>query len=950
MELEIPYTNYSRAFITDLNKRQDILGCPSLQPLLNELSANVSRKITLESLFNAPAEQLQQYKVLFNKLMDTTDRGQTDHGLLLKAAQKLDAMLLVVQKHTVLSTNTSLSSFELDLDSLTLNGSNPILSSKEDPFETQVDCSNVVDIVNGAPMHYELGSHRTLVLRDDFLLMPEGSSAIRVHLALRDDSLLICKEKVAGKFPLLYPAIPLGSVSVQAAMLDRELIGEYIAEFTVFGKKKLIMRAYSKETRNTWVGLQGSEPAALKSTPRSLSLVVQKHLPARERSNSVDSDDIALHTLQQKPLSASKQQAFSFFMDNSADASSVDSSSDEEEINRGHPSQPTTPLTPLPKDTMLGGKKALPQVPMITAEKSLPPAPLKKDHGRSRSPSPGYPQRSPVKKEFTPVPNPRFAGAETNHRPSPPPKSMSSHTSPRLVSNPANGQKPVTVGHPRSPSPRVVGHAPPNHGSGNQRLHPNHASRPTTPRSSPTSPSFPGTQKPLPRTSSMKNRDMGKHPGQRPAPPPHGPMGMQPYPPNPTQQAYLARPAMQHPSPRPQHAPQHAPQQSRSPLMQPQQGQPRPNGQPRPHGPPQRVPSPQPGMPYSNYRSPSPQPPSSVQRNGPQRPGPGPVTMRPPPGASVVQHSPTPSFDSSAVSISSASSISSERSPTPRSQHGYPLSPHLGPMTPEELGSPPRSPNLYAVNGQPNAIRQVLYGGQCEVFRWKDESWYAVEGNCRLEVRQAYNNRSCVSIRVENTNELYLNAWILSNTEFNRPSETDVGISVSLGSKKEEYLIHFQQANEALALFNVLQQAYQGLSAVISDDTTLERSSSLQARPDNVPQTLNIAMQCKCKLFVQNEHSNWSSFGSVTMKISQQLPSRKMHIEIENEKGKQTTKLVSALVQSRNVERLSAKRITVLLVNEHENISIVYMIQVKEEQIGDKIYEYLRTKNAENGW
>ncbi|KAG0180272.1 hypothetical protein DFQ29_000969 [Apophysomyces sp. BC1021] len=946
--MEVPYTNYSRAFITELNKRQDILACPSLQPLLDQLSANVSYKVTLESLFNAPAEQLKQYRTLYNvsrgplgimvdqgadadlflsfyeqQLIDGTDRSQTDHGLLLKASQKLDTIILMVQKHTMQSTSTSLSSFELDMDSLTLGGSQDLFttkldfSPKEEPFENQVDCSHVVDIVSGSPVRYQLESGPKLVIRDDFLMVPDEAKAVRVHLVLRSNTLLICKELQDGgndKYSLLYPAIPVNNVTVNAAMLDRELIGEYLVELTVLNKKKLTMRAYSKETRNTWVGLEGTEPATTKSAPRSLSAIVQKYLPT------------ALNSGEEVVSSVRKQDTFSFYTDDSGEISPMDSSSDEDECNQGHPSQPTTPITPPPKDATQGSKKALPQVPAITADKSLPPAPVRKD-------SMGFSQRSPLQDSFAPVP--------AGERPTLPPKSMSGDTMPRLVTRPAPPEhRSESVGNSPSgtSSPRHF-QTTPDAATNNQRLHPNHASRPTTPRSSPTSPSFPGAiQKPLPRTSSMRNRDPSKPNQQRPAPPPHAvQMGMQPYPPSHQQ------PPMQNQNPPPRHPQASLP--GRPPMMVQPQHPPSPNGQP------QRHPSPQPGMPYANYRAPSPQPSTPGSWNAAQRPGPAPVVMRSSStGGGAIHHSPTPSFDSSAVSLSSGSSFGSERAATPRPHPGFPLSPRLAPFAPEDIGSPPRSPNLYAVNGQANAIRQVLYGGQCEVFRWKDESWYAVEGNCRLEVRQTYTNRSCVSIRVENTNELYLNAWIMSNTEINRPSETDVGISVFMGTKKEEYLIHFQQAADAAALHNVLQQTYQAVVAMMSEESALDRSSSLQARPDNVPQTLKIAMQCKCKLFVQNEHSNWSSFGSVVMKISQQLPSRKMHIEIDNQKGKQTTKLVSAIVQSRNVERLSAKRITVLLVNEHENISIVYMIQIKEEQTGDKIYEYLKTKNAENEW
>jgi hypothetical protein len=65
-DLEVPYANYSRSYIHNLNYRTDILRNPSIQSLLQNLSANVSHDINLESLFNAPIQQLKYYKGLYS--------------------------------------------------------------------------------------------------------------------------------------------------------------------------------------------------------------------------------------------------------------------------------------------------------------------------------------------------------------------------------------------------------------------------------------------------------------------------------------------------------------------------------------------------------------------------------------------------------------------------------------------------------------------------------------------------------------------------------------------------------------------------------------------------------------------------------------------------------------------------------------------------------------------
>jgi hypothetical protein len=76
------------------------------------------------------------------------------------------------------------------------------------------------------------------------------------------------------------------------------------------------------------------------------------------------------------------------------------------------------------------------------------------------------------------------------------------------------------------------------------------------------------------------------------------------------------------------------------------------------------------------------------------------------------------------------------------------------------------------------------------------------------------------------------------------------------------------------------------------------------------------------------------------------LPSQKTHIYIEDDKNK----LISAIVRSGNVERLTNKRITFLLTDDSDKSSMVYMIQLKDEQNGNRVFDYLKTQNAAHGW
>lgn len=265
-----------------------------------------------------------------------------------------------------------------------------------------------------------------------------------------------------------------------------------------------------------------------------------------------------------------------------------------------------------------------------------------------------------------------------------------------------------------------------------------------------------------------------------------------------------------------------------------------------------------------------------------------------------------------------------------------------------------------------NTIKQTLYSNQkCKVFHWKDESWYAVEEDCVLEVRQTFSNRSCVAVHMRQTGQFYLNAWILPDTLIHRTNETDLNLSLHIHNNQsimENYLFHFENKAEADQLQMILKQMHEEsvkMNMVISATSTvrgapplLARSSSLAANntltPEELAKTFKLAMQCKCKLYVQSASSKWSSFGSVSMKVSQQYATKKMHIAMDTHKGGK--QLVSAMVQSNNVERLSTKRISFMMVDDIEKNSVVYMIQVREETTAEKILEYIKIKNAENGW
>lgn len=182
---------------------------------------------------------------------------------------------------------------------------------------------------------------------------------------------------------------------------------------------------------------------------------------------------------------------------------------------------------------------------------------------------------------------------------------------------------------------------------------------------------------------------------------------------------------------------------------------------------------------------------------------------------------------------------------------------------------------------------------------------------------------------------------------------TDVSIGIDMGNgRKEDYLVHCNDPRDAHALAGALHRTLmEVMNAARQEEqeqynNPVTRSTSLGAgtirNPEDGPQTTKPLMQCRCKMFLQNEHASWTNLGNAGLRLSIQIPSQRIHVYIESEKDKK--RLVNAFIQSNFVERVSGntKRITFRLMNETTRATAVYMIQVKDDKVGIKIYDYLK--------
>ncbi|CEP14894.1 hypothetical protein [Parasitella parasitica] len=710
--------------------------------------------------------------------------------------------------------------------------------------------------------------------------------AKRVQLVLTINHLVFCCPE---KNDLLFPPVAINDIAIRTIHLDRELIGEYHIQLWINQRRLFTFTAKSKQERNTWLGIDINS-SVKKSDAVAIAwiplLTIVEKYDARRQSKTPA-----------KPVKT--QDLFAFYTDQTGEISPLVSSDEEDEDDDSDQDDEKEEEKPADKAIIssLATIAAAP-VPPPKQASNMPRLPPKDQMNRPIvvSSTKSLPIRNQSLRQSSPIPSTMlsYAGTRTPDTPLPvrPPnvRSLSAHQQPMLESTASTPSTTSSTSSASSSSSKKSSFMRSVMAAVSNRSSLRHSKTNLKPSiDSVLSSSTPNLKGPPSKNSlqNMSTVSLDQQTLKRPTDP-----------------ALLRRYSAANLSTT-QHQHQHPPL------------------------PPQHltIPSHQPQRPFS-------------QRS---------------------------SFASSQSSLAltpplSRSSSPGSMTPVGASRHQTPSS-----SSSEDLGSPPESPDILLQHG--NTIKSVLYSNQqSQVFHWKDESWYAVQEECSVEVRQTFSNRSCVAIHMKKTGQLYLNAWVLPDTFICRTTETDLSLSLHITNSQsplENYLIHCESKLEADRLASILEKMHKEsikMNMVISATSTLRGAPPLLVRAasslaasntlttEELQKTLKLAMQCKCKLFVQSASSKWNSFGSVYMKVSQQYATKKMHIAMESHKGGKVTHLVSAMVQSRNVERLSPKRISFMMIDELEKNSVVYMIQVREDTTSDKIFEYIKTKNNENGW
>ncbi|KAG0362170.1 hypothetical protein BGX24_005184 [Mortierella sp. AD032] len=265
--------------------------------------------------------------------------------------------------------------------------------------------------------------------------------------------------------------------------------------------------------------------------------------------------------------------------------------------------------------------------------------------------------------------------------------------------------------------------------------------------------------------------------------------------------------------------------------------------------------------------------------------------------------------------------------------------------------------------GDVAAAKEVLYKSKpCDVFQWRDDLWDPLveDDDCYVELRLTMANRLVMAVITHEQGQLVLNAWVVESTTFRRASETDVSVSMDMGASVQWFLVALNSTREAEEFCMAFQRTkdramYDPSLQKSSASPVLSRGDSLastvtqqSAREKPVKQTLNTMYPpSECKLLLQaGDHGQWISLGAARVEIKMEKPSGHVRLFVGLISGNKRV-LDSVIVQCDCLELVGPKKLAITLQNPQEKMSIIYMLQFKDEAIASKIFEGLSLNENE---
>ncbi|KAF8985462.1 hypothetical protein BGZ46_004055 [Entomortierella lignicola] len=263
--------------------------------------------------------------------------------------------------------------------------------------------------------------------------------------------------------------------------------------------------------------------------------------------------------------------------------------------------------------------------------------------------------------------------------------------------------------------------------------------------------------------------------------------------------------------------------------------------------------------------------------------------------------------------------------------------------------------------GDAAAAKEVMFKTKpCDVFQWRDDIWDPLveDDDVIAELRLTTSNRLAMAVTTCDSVQLVLNAWIVESTTFRRASETDVSVSMDMGASVQWFLVALNNAREAddfcLAFQRTKDRAMYDPSLQKSSSPILSRGDSLASTVSQQPREVPVKQilssmypPAECKLLLQaGDHGQWMSLGAAKVEIKMEKPSGYVRLFVVLVSGQKRI-LDSVIVQCDCLELVGPKKLAITLMNPQEKMSIIYMLQFKDESLATKIFEGLSLNQSE---
>jgi len=106
------------------------------------------------------------------------------------------------------------------------------------------------------------------------------------------------------------------------------------------------------------------------------------------------------------------------------------------------------------------------------------------------------------------------------------------------------------------------------------------------------------------------------------------------------------------------------------------------------------------------------------------------------------------------------------------------------------------------------------------------------------------------------------------------------------------------------------------------------------------PVTSAVTAQMKCKVFLQQQHSQWKALGSAKLKLYRQDPTNVKQLVVEAD-SKDKSIIISTIVLTDGVERVGKTGVAIELSDKGARTGIIYMIQLRSEKAAKGLFDSL---------